>query len=339
MFFREILPPAQKVIWPLLTQIPSQFVLYGGTAIALRFRHRTSVDFDFFTNTLSPDELRNLVRKLPILDNFQSNTNYRSDSNQYDIEIFVNELNLSRNEQLVKITLLSNKAFISGCLAEPDVMPDNNIKIASPKDLFSHKVLAVSSRSVTRDFLDIAEFIRQGFSLQDAFIGCWAIARIEKDARKINLPYLKNDLQSKTLCEFIPYNDYLTIKEAAAQVDLDKVFNSKVIVYDNLYDISQNSLTNYVKVKKKDRNLSDFIKSHIWNGDPVLLNDLDQFLVFIMALRPILYYELTEDFGLTDQDFVRAIKKTQPGFFHENEWIAWHQRLNIDNVPPLPRKY
>ena len=38
---------------------PEGFVLYGGTALALRLGHRQSVDFDFFTSrTFSPTQLR-----------------------------------------------------------------------------------------------------------------------------------------------------------------------------------------------------------------------------------------------------------------------------------------
>src|ERR1700679_4084601 len=45
----DILPAAQKNLWPDLAQTPSHFTLYGGTAIALRLGHRQSVDFDFFS--------------------------------------------------------------------------------------------------------------------------------------------------------------------------------------------------------------------------------------------------------------------------------------------------
>lgn len=44
----DILPPAQRSLWPHLAQVPGHFVLYGGTAIALHLGHRQSVDFDFF---------------------------------------------------------------------------------------------------------------------------------------------------------------------------------------------------------------------------------------------------------------------------------------------------
>jgi hypothetical protein len=62
----DILPDAQKRLWPELAQTPDDFTLYGGTAIALRLGHRPSVDFDFFslTTTFEPGSL---LGKLPYL--------------------------------------------------------------------------------------------------------------------------------------------------------------------------------------------------------------------------------------------------------------------------------
>ena len=45
----DILPAAQKRLWPELSEVPDEFVLYGGTALALHLGHRTSIDFDFFS--------------------------------------------------------------------------------------------------------------------------------------------------------------------------------------------------------------------------------------------------------------------------------------------------
>src|SRR5262245_60249590 len=45
----DILPDAQRELWPQLSAAPRlSFVLYGGTAVALHLGHRQSVDFDFF---------------------------------------------------------------------------------------------------------------------------------------------------------------------------------------------------------------------------------------------------------------------------------------------------
>jgi len=63
----EILPPVQRHLWPSLRGLAAAgFVLYGGTAIALRCGHRVSVDFDFFTTR--PLERAALQRLLPWLE-------------------------------------------------------------------------------------------------------------------------------------------------------------------------------------------------------------------------------------------------------------------------------
>lgn len=57
-----ILPEAQNLLWPKLQPARSLgFVLYGGTAIALRLGHRLSVDFDFFSDkSLNKEKIKSL---------------------------------------------------------------------------------------------------------------------------------------------------------------------------------------------------------------------------------------------------------------------------------------
>lgn len=45
----DILPPDQLRLWQELEAVPADFILYGGTAIALRLAHRQSIDFDLFS--------------------------------------------------------------------------------------------------------------------------------------------------------------------------------------------------------------------------------------------------------------------------------------------------
>lgn len=46
----EILPEVQRLLLPTLAPLRALgFVLYGDTAIALHLGHRSSIDFDFFT--------------------------------------------------------------------------------------------------------------------------------------------------------------------------------------------------------------------------------------------------------------------------------------------------
>src|SRR5947209_1834915 len=44
----NILPIPQRLLWEELTDVPPDFTLYGGTAVALHLGHRHSVDFDIF---------------------------------------------------------------------------------------------------------------------------------------------------------------------------------------------------------------------------------------------------------------------------------------------------
>ena len=55
----DILPDSQRELWPELDAVPSDFVLYGGTALALQLGHRVSEDFDFFSSAgFDPDRLQ-----------------------------------------------------------------------------------------------------------------------------------------------------------------------------------------------------------------------------------------------------------------------------------------
>jgi hypothetical protein len=65
----DILPPPQRSVWPQLASVPPRFVLYGGTAIALRLGHRSSVDFDFFTS--APFSPADLLREMAWLEHAQ----------------------------------------------------------------------------------------------------------------------------------------------------------------------------------------------------------------------------------------------------------------------------
>ena len=58
----DILPAPQRRLWDELGATPKEFVLYGGTALALWLGHRKSVDFDFFsTKPFDPAQLTNRI--------------------------------------------------------------------------------------------------------------------------------------------------------------------------------------------------------------------------------------------------------------------------------------
>ena len=82
----DILPQAQQYLWPRLSAVNEDFVLYGGTALALRLGHRQSVDFDFFTHReLEPEKI---LSALPFLDEA---TVLQSERNTYTFQVPVDE--------------------------------------------------------------------------------------------------------------------------------------------------------------------------------------------------------------------------------------------------------
>ncbi|WP_437739438.1 nucleotidyl transferase AbiEii/AbiGii toxin family protein [Sorangium sp. So ce302] len=75
----DVLPAAQRALWPELACVPRRFVLYGGTALALRLGHRESIDFDFFAH--DPLDHHELEREIPWLregDALQEEANART---------------------------------------------------------------------------------------------------------------------------------------------------------------------------------------------------------------------------------------------------------------------
>lgn len=72
----DILPQAQYNVLSELCKMPSEFVLYGGTAIALHLGHRSSVDFDFFSSVnFQFDKLKASLSFLGTQEILQAETN------------------------------------------------------------------------------------------------------------------------------------------------------------------------------------------------------------------------------------------------------------------------
>lgn len=149
----EILPPAQRALWPKLARIPRRFVLYGGTALALRVGHRQSVDFDFFAH--DPLDHRALDRDVPWLrqaDVLQEEANART------------VLVRSRDGD-VKVSLLGNITF--GRVGEPALTDDGTLRVASLMDLAGTKVKALLQRVEAKDYLDVAALLDAGVRLEE----------------------------------------------------------------------------------------------------------------------------------------------------------------------------
>ena len=154
--YLDILPPAQRKLWPLLKDIPKNFILYGGTAIALQLGHRISVDFDFFSDF--PLNKEALIHSFPILKKYHL----------VQPEINTIDCVLDFPEGPVKLQFLANLGSRQRRVAKPSVAQDNQLQIASLKDLFATKLNTIQHRAESKDYIDIDALIQSGITLAEA---------------------------------------------------------------------------------------------------------------------------------------------------------------------------
>ena len=159
-FNTNMLLDPQKRLWEKLHTTPSDFVLYGRTALALRLGHRESIDFDFFSQ--SPFDPEMLKEKIPYLEK--------------------GEVIQSKNNTLTCILDIKGSVQVSffgglpiSSVHAPDRADGPGIMVASLLDIAATKVRTVQSRSNSKDYIDIDSLLRAGIRLEDAFGAAYAV--------------------------------------------------------------------------------------------------------------------------------------------------------------------
>jgi Nucleotidyl transferase AbiEii toxin, Type IV TA system len=155
----EILPPSQRTLWNELGQTPRDFVLYGGTALALRLGHRRSEDFDFFSNnTFTPERLRSTIPYLQgaEVSQFEANT----------LTAIVTR------DGPVKVSLFGGLKL--NRVQDPDLVRGNGIHVASLLDVAATKLATIQQRAQARDYEDLAAIIGAGVTLPEALAAAQA---------------------------------------------------------------------------------------------------------------------------------------------------------------------
>jgi hypothetical protein len=143
----EILAEAQRRLWPELGDTPSEFTLYGGTAIALRLGHRQSMDFDFFAQaSFEPDTL---LKEIPYL---KSAVVRQSSPNTLTTTV--------ERGGPVQVSFFGDLKL--GQVEAPDVIKHPNLAIASLIDLAGTKAKVIIQRVEPRDYIDIDALMTKG---------------------------------------------------------------------------------------------------------------------------------------------------------------------------------
>src|SRR5579872_4386179 len=146
----DILPPAQRALWPELTTTPDHFALYGGTALALKLGHRQSVDFDFFSDAAFDPEV--LAQDIPYLDGAQ----------RVQVASHTLTCRVERGGPVL-VSFFGNLRL--GRCAPPKRAGEAGVQVASLLDIAGTKAAVVQRRAETRDYTDIDALIRHGIDL------------------------------------------------------------------------------------------------------------------------------------------------------------------------------
>lgn len=152
----EILPEAQRRLWPeLRPTVQLGLVLYGGTAIALRLGHRSSVDFDFFTD--QPLDRIAIHTAFSFLDRSQV---LQDQPDTFTVVVPGGD----SHDHPIKVSFFGAIGF--GRVGEPEWTHDQVLQVASPDDLIATKLKVLLQRVEAKDYQDIAALIKAGVSLE-----------------------------------------------------------------------------------------------------------------------------------------------------------------------------
>ena len=157
----DVLPPPPRRLWSELSEIPPEFTLYGGTAIALHLGHRQSADFDFFGDR--PLDPNNLTLAIPLL------------RDAAIVQRAPNTLScLVDRGGPVKLSFFGLPGL--GRLRPATVAPGNGLRVASRLDLAGTKAAVVQMRAEAKDYIDIdALIVHGGIDLSTALASAAAI--------------------------------------------------------------------------------------------------------------------------------------------------------------------
>jgi hypothetical protein len=129
------------------------FALAGGTALALRYGHRESIDLDLFSSVHFENE-----QITEVLEREFSSLRYRGAHSAIGVFAYIDDVKIDMIDYS-RYKLIGNVEKVDG------------IRILSSKDLMAMKVNAVLRRAVKKDFWDIAELLHY-YSIDD-FIDCY----------------------------------------------------------------------------------------------------------------------------------------------------------------------
>ena len=187
--------------------LPEKTYLAGGSALALHYGHRISVDFDFFTPVVFKEN--NIIQQLRKIGNFEMAEKHKNtilgDFNKVKFSLFKYDYPL----------VFSPINYLG-------------IEIARPEDIAAMKLVAIMDRGTIKDFIDVYFLIKNGVSLEQSFH--YYNKKYKNLANNIysiikSLTYF-DDADLKEMPEMVEKIDWKTVK---------KFFQKEVVTLANKY--------------------------------------------------------------------------------------------------------
>jgi hypothetical protein len=144
------------------------FSLVGGTALALRYGHRSSIDLDLFSHI----KFNHLQIIGELEEKFQHRFVYKHQQTQIGIFCFIND---------IKVDIVHFQHSTIASIEEED-----KIRMYSNADISAMKIQAVLGRAQKKDFWDLHELLRH-FSLQQLID--WHKQKYPSKMLAISIPY------------------------------------------------------------------------------------------------------------------------------------------------------
>ena len=144
---KEIFTKEQQELLPLIKEFSKDFILVGGTAIALHIGHRQSIDFDLF----SYGEFNNKKVKRKIIKYRKIDKTYRSETGEYTL--MVNGVKITFYDFPYKI---KSSAHLDKKIRLPDLLT-----------LAAMKAFALGNRGKWKDYVDLYFIIKDHYSLDE----------------------------------------------------------------------------------------------------------------------------------------------------------------------------
>jgi predicted nucleotidyltransferase component of viral defense system len=171
----------------------SNYRLVGGTALALIYGHRKSIDLDFFgTDKINSDEMLEFFKSIGSVREFKNSKKIDS--------LFLDN---------VKIDIVN---YPYDWIDEP--LLAHKIKLASAKEIAAMKIAAIINRGTKKDFIDlnellkifsfqqIFEFYLKKFTDSSLFFALKSVIFFD-DADEQEMPYMFSDITWQTVKENI----------------------------------------------------------------------------------------------------------------------------------------